>query len=272
MTFRTLRATLTIDTSSSEQGSWVLSAEQPDPLKPDPFKDRRWTEHVAREHYWHLSDLALSLERAFFTPVDGMIPRARERYIIALGALTKYLNTTSIKPGVTREIQELIFALMELEDGRVREMLKPKKSGGRNRDPGDIWQARAYLAIAVESLIDARVEKGGALDRIIGGFGYLEDLLLSTGNGTFRGALAKWHQDFVARVGCEERAQETFNRREDIIFETRCRLNTNDPDLIAADICYWAAMSAIRAMNSRAYDRAKVNLGRRLPAQTKRAN
>ncbi|PZN97774.1 MAG: hypothetical protein DCF30_15845 [Hyphomicrobiales bacterium] len=234
------------------------------------MNDGAFTRHVAERLFFTRADLELSLEKAFFEPVEGLIPRDRARYMVAISAIVKFLQANGTPHHLTLELQELELALMELDEGRTRPMLKAaSKKRGRPPDSGDIWQARAMASIALQILVEARVDKGEALDRIDQHFGFLGDILLSSHVGTFRGALGKWHQDFVARFGCEARAQDFFDHRAHLISAVCAGINTNDPELVAVDIMRAASLTALRAADADAIDRINKRLSKLTVRKTK---
>jgi hypothetical protein len=237
------------------------------PYVQEALRNRAFTRDVTKHYFRTKANLILTLEKAFFLPDEDFIPRDRKRYFVALAALIEYMRAHDFPNAVVGEFIEMAQALAELDEGRSREWLKPSKSRrGRKVDPGDVWQGRALVSIALDVLIvDARMDKGEAVDLLDKHFGFLGDALLSTAAGTFSGAMAKWHQDFVARYGCEARAQETFDRRDSLIETISLDAQTADPHAIAIQLLNLATLEAARASTPAAIERFKKRLARTKP-------
>lgn len=218
---------------------------------------------IAHQHLVSKTDLVMGLERAFFLKQDGVLPRDRKRYFVALANIANFMKVNRFPAPVIGELLELAFALLELDDGRTREMLKATNTGkkGRKHDPGDIWQARALFAIGLDVMINhARIDKSEAVEYVAKHCDIIGECALSADMGTFKGALAKWHQDFTARYGCEARAQETFDNRESLIDATRRDADSDEPIIVAGSILALATMMAGRAATPAAVERIKKRL------------
>ena len=258
MKFPSISAVLRLGPQSPDTG-WQTA-----PPIQDPLASRAFTRDVAKRHFLTKADLILTLEKAFFLPDDDFIPRDRRRYFVALFALVKYMRANDFPNAVVGEFIEMAQALAELDEGRPREWLKPAKARrGRKVDPGDVWQGRALVSIALDILINAaRMDKSEAIELLDKHYDFLGDALLSTATGTFSGALAKWHQDFVARYGCEARAQETFDQRDGLIDSIRLRELTDDPQAIAIQVLNLATLESARAATPAAIERFKRRISR----------
>ena len=100
--------------------------------------------------------------------------RARDRYVLALSGIVKFLDETESP----REFQDifvgLMLAMMDLDEGRVDPALKqtPKqkggqRKGGRPNDPASWWLIRARLCVAVELLHATGMSIDEAIDQLL---------------------------------------------------------------------------------------------------------
>jgi hypothetical protein len=97
--------------------------------------------------------LAERLNRAFTAaPIVG---DERHRYVNALLAIAKFFDGLGLFDPYAEKFATLAAALNDLDNGIVREMLRPTHVENRIPDPTEVWVGRAYVAIAIEALIKA---------------------------------------------------------------------------------------------------------------------
>lgn len=102
------------------------------------------------EKYRHLAE---RLSRAFTTaPIVG---DERHRYVNALLAIAKFFDGLGLFDTYAEKFATLAAALNDLDNGIVREILKPAHIENRIPDPTEVWVGRAYVAIAIDALIKA---------------------------------------------------------------------------------------------------------------------
>ncbi|UZF92189.1 hypothetical protein [Bosea sp. NBC_00550] len=117
----------------------------------------------------NLGKLQGELQAAFDAQVGEIAPRDRSRFIIAQMAIANYLQGENLPARLCREIAELAYALDDLDNGLTPPLLKEatvRETGGNKTDVGEIWRARAYIAVAAGALIAAGFGKGTTYKRI----------------------------------------------------------------------------------------------------------
>ncbi len=145
----------------------------------------------------------------------------RQRYVLSLAAIGKFFGDLD-QPNVAKELQWLATALFDLDDGTTHPVLMARKreGGGRRPDSGEVWSARAKVAIAVEcfhragkldSAIDVLIrKKRAALERLLrpgadlktAPFGWLEQI--KSGQTTNLHARGRWEM-FEMHFGSQAR-------------------------------------------------------------------
>ncbi len=136
---------------------------------------------------------------------------------MALAEIAKYMREVGFRPGNVSEFVELALALGELDDGVVRHFLKPNKKTGRPPDAGDIWVARAYVAMTVDVLITAGSTRAEACRRIAENFNFLAAALSPSSKGEFAAAISNWYVGFRDDEVTDDRAQSMFNSRQELL-------------------------------------------------------
>jgi hypothetical protein len=97
--------------------------------------------------------LAERLNRAFTAaPIVG---DERHRYVNALLAIARFFDGMGPFDTYAEKFATLAAALNDLDSGIVRPVLKPRPVENRIPDPTEVWLGRAYVAIAIEALINA---------------------------------------------------------------------------------------------------------------------
>jgi hypothetical protein len=97
--------------------------------------------------------LAERLNRAF--TAAPIVSDERHRYVNALLAIAKFFDGMGLFDTCAQKFATLAAALNDLDNGIVRPVLKPKPVENRIPDPIEVWVGRAYVAIAIEVLINA---------------------------------------------------------------------------------------------------------------------
>jgi hypothetical protein len=111
--------------------------------------DKKSDEELA-EKYRHLAE---RLSRAFTAaPVVG---DERHRYVNALLAIANFFDGLGLFDTYAEKFATLAAALNDLDNGIVRGILKPAHIANRIPDPIEVWVGRAYVAIAIDALIEA---------------------------------------------------------------------------------------------------------------------
>jgi hypothetical protein len=111
--------------------------------------DKKSDEELA-EKYRHLAE---RLSRAFTAaPVVG---DERHRYVNALLAIANFFDGLGLFDTYAEKFATLAAALNDLDNSIVRGILKPAHIANRIPDPIEVWVGRAYVAIAIDALIEA---------------------------------------------------------------------------------------------------------------------
>lgn len=198
------------------------------------------------------------LEMFFKRGYPEHAPRSRERYISAITTMCQYMQIVGFDPKVIGEFGELGLALDELKSGIVRHYLKPSPSGSRPNDPGDIWDARAFVAMAVDHIMSSKnVSRRGASRFISEKYGSLSDLISPNSKGDFTKVIESWHREFEKGGRGRSKAQSMFDSREQI---------TTHPRIVAlgvlSEIMRLAEFSARRAAPPKVAETKSVRTSR----------
>ena len=136
----------------------------------------------------------------------------RRRYCAALKRICEHLRALGVSKLAVDELQELRRGLSELDQGIVRPFLKSAKSGSKV-NAGNIWRARAFVAIAASVLISGGAGRGQACKKLAGGYGFLKPNITGKNTKTFDGAIRSWLDRFERGAVKHQAAQKTFNAR-----------------------------------------------------------
>lgn len=91
-------------------------------------------------------------EDILFQDKPEIAKRNRGRYSLFLIELSKFLKSINYSKLARGELVEIALALRELDNGTVRDFLKPSYSPQKQEHPGDKWGFRVQFCIAVEWL------------------------------------------------------------------------------------------------------------------------
>ena len=175
-------------------------------------------------------------------------PRTRERYVAALYLTAEFFKEIGFPPQIYAELIEFTHALKELDRGTIRDFLRPFKAETRPTDASDIWQARAFVAIAVETMTDAGFGVREACRRIAECFPRLKGTL-APNSKAFAFAVGGWHsrlsngtvKDAIASGTWRDRAEVTAKYREIL---RRGGTESPDPQQIALAVILGALVLA----------------------------
>ena len=92
-------------------------------------------------------------EKLLGTLCHDVPPRTRERYVAAIVLIADFFHEMGFPLPIFVELVEFAHALQELDRGTVRDFLKSKVEN-HPTDPGDVWQARVQIAIAVDQMLE----------------------------------------------------------------------------------------------------------------------
>lgn len=148
----------------------------------------------------------------------GNLPRRhRSRYAAVFGEIAKYMRASGFSNSVVGEVVEFTLALYELDDGTVRDFLRPTTKRGRPSDAGDVWAARAHVAIAIDAIMKNGLTRADACRRLAHDFGFLAPALSpSSSKGEFATAMANWHSAFSEGAVADIRSQEMYKNRQEL--------------------------------------------------------
>jgi hypothetical protein len=152
-----------------------------------PAPDSAKVERLAR---W----FCLSMQNAGKTHEGDAPDQIRPRLVSALECISQLLNL--FDPAMARDVASLRLALADLDRGVVHPTLTPKPIDCRPPEPTETWQARAYLALAVD-----------ALHRL--GMSPLEaarHVLKDSDWGISPATLVEWRKQFGANGGIKHKA------------------------------------------------------------------
>ncbi len=162
--------------------------------------DRQWstqgsvTCQWAAPVQWGLEILAGDLQWAFGSEQSKYVKRDRIRIYEALTAVARFLG----KFGMDQcgyEFLELSIALQDLDAGVPRQLFVPSARKGRPEDSSHIYMCRAYVAVAVECLVQNGWARRRAAKWIKSEYGFLSDFLAPTSRN-FAGTIEAWHKAF----------------------------------------------------------------------------
>jgi hypothetical protein len=143
----------------------------------------------------------------------------RPAAIDALLAVTEFLSAIS-GPGEhsrRRPLNELVSALISLDDGKVLPLLEPVRRPGNPRNSVAKESAKAMAVFMVRRLCDAGLDANGAYEKVAlvcrksGICPGRKGAMHQTSEMTAR-TVRKWDSDISADVGCHTRAGRQFKQ------------------------------------------------------------
>jgi hypothetical protein len=194
---------------------------------------------------FQLSELCENLLVALCQDVP---PRTRERHVAALYLIAEFFKEIGFPLRIYQELIELAHALSELDRGTVRDFLRPFKVETRPMDSSDIWQARAHVAIAVETMKDGGFGVREGCRRIAECFPGLKDAL-APNSKAFASVIGSWHSGLSNATIKDSIASDAWRQRADLIAKYRELLRRDgselpDPQQIALVIIQGALVLA----------------------------
>lgn len=181
----------------------------------------------------NLGKLQGELQAAFDAQAGDIAPRDRSRFINAQLAIAKYLQGENLPARLCHEIAELAYALNDLDNGLTPPLLKEatvRETGGNKTEIGEIWRARAYIAVAAGALIAAGFGKGTTYKRIAKQISSVAHHL--TDGDNIPSAIKRWVAVFAEGRCPNEPAQVCFETGQGLIARFRSeRPDSNEIEL-----------------------------------------
>jgi len=206
-----------------------------------------FAEHVAQKHYLEIAELQQGLEYAFFHGVSlESPPRDRRRVVLALELIAAHLAKQGIAPFLVAELFWFRSALEDLDKGTVHYSLAHKPAGNRPVLGGDIWEVRAYVAIAIDLLCGGGDSKSVAAKKVFMGLGPLA-AVIAPGAAADGRAASDWHRKFAAQQCKDRRAQAIFDTREGFLQFLSRATDGLRGEKLAFEVIRHATLLAIRA-------------------------
>jgi hypothetical protein len=179
--------------------------------------------------------------------VDGLLyaltagplpPRSRFRYLMTLWEVDALLRSLEIPAGLRNPVCELYTALLDLESGIVAEFLKPAPTFNRTQESSLTWQARSYLAIAVDVLVASGLSRSAAAKEVARHSRAIHELCTKNAKSA-SSALATWHAQLVrGKIKCKL-AVTAFAERETTLEQTYSQIGSRDPHRAARDLVHF---------------------------------
>ena len=156
-----------------------------------------------------------------FSEEAPMVPlRDRSRYILMLTAIHQFFSDVGFSNTAQLEVLELGHALLELDDGTVRPFLKPTVAQNRTVDYGDIWVARAFIAIAIDHIASLGWSRRSACEYVAKHCDFLRYTLAPKSKSkTFATTIENWCRSFKSGSVKSDRAELLFKIRTTLIDE-----------------------------------------------------
>lgn len=266
MSFPTITASLSTTFSQEEALHWRLGI----PFNPPAGGTRPWgafAENVARRHFEDLAEVQLGLEQALFSDIsEQKPPRDRTRMVQAMEVIFLHFAKQNIPPFLVHELMRFTSSLSDLDRGTVHYSLAPRKVRHRPMLSGDLWEARAHVALAVDIMVGGLMLKKQALAIIDKDYGFLADTLAG-GASKFGALVGKWHQELVSGICADVGAQTFFAGRQRYIDFLANQLGTKDPNSLAQNVLKHATLLSARTADSAAITKAAARVRRQTPAQ-----
>jgi len=206
-----------------------------------------FAEHIAKKHFQEIAELEHGLDYAFFRNVSAdSPPRDRRRVVLALELIAAHLAKQGIAPFLVGELFWFRAALEDLDKGTVHYSLARNPSGSRPVLGADIWEIRAYVAVAIDVLCGGGDSKAVAGKKVFLGLGPLVDVIAPDVAADGRAA-TEWHRRFSARQCKVPRAQEIFDTREGFLLSLSKATGGIRGERLASEVIRHATLLAIRA-------------------------
>lgn len=206
-----------------------------------------FAEHVARKHYQEIAELERGLEHVFFSGVSfDKPPRDRRRIVSALELIAAHLAKQGVAPFLVAELNRFRSALEDLDRGTVHYSLVHTPAGNRPVLGSEIWEARAYVAVAIDVLLGCGDSKAVAAKKVFVGLGPLVTVIAPDAATDGRAA-SDWHRKFTTRQCKDPRAQEIFDTREGFLQFLSRETGGLRGEKLALEVIRHATLLAIRA-------------------------
>jgi hypothetical protein len=164
---------------------------------------------------WGLELLASELHWAFGAEPSKYVKRDRIRVYEALTAVARFLGKFGMDP-YGYEFLELSIALQDLEAGVPRAFFVPSARKGRPEDSSHLYMCRAYVAVAVECLVQGNWQRRKAAKWIESEYGFLADFLAPTSKN-FAGTVEAWHKRFSGNKILNPFGRQVYNTESEAI-------------------------------------------------------
>jgi hypothetical protein len=154
---------------------------------------------------WLLSEL----ERAS-SAVPASPKNERERYILILVALSKFVRKVGGTLEQSRHICELAQLLDDLDRGIVGSALEPTRFGkGRTGDSSLVWEARGRVAMGLDALIRLGKSRQDAAKSALRDFPGIRRLMTAKSKNSVAGMLS-WHDEFLRSKAGKGRSKNSY--------------------------------------------------------------
>lgn len=259
MEFPKIRATFI--GAYAERGAWNWQAVPNPPERVEvPGVTAVAAKAIANRRLTDLGNLKTGLDRDFLSANGDIAPRARIRFISALGTVAEFLKEAGFPPFYGAELLELAHALTDLDKGIVHPMLR---ASGSPQLSGEVWRIRAIIAAAVEIQKSEGAFKKTICEKIAKShphFGWppVSKVGPST-HAQLTGSIAEWHKVFAGGDAPDDLAQTMFDNRAELFRTFTESYGTTDPRALADH-----ALTLATLMMSRANDEHTLNVTKAL--------
>ncbi len=235
-----------------------------------PFKGWVETTGLVKEAFQFRAQIAVfseEIDEILFSRAPELAKRNRSRYALALQRLTGFLGAIGFSKLVQGELVQLALALNELDNGIVRDFLKPSFVPRKAEHPGDKWIFRAELSIAVHLLVHQGFSRKKA-SRLVAKCVEPTKLVIAPTVKTLHLAIESWHRQFSCNSVRNEIARSMFENGEQLVSATveyLRNITQREPTIsdVAVEIALGAVSSAIWAATQDEHDAAYEVLRRR---------
>lgn len=226
-----------------------------------PFKGWIATTGLVKEAFKFKAAISVfseEIDAILFSRAPELAKRNRSRYALALQRIADFLGEIGFSKLAQGELVELALALNELNNGVVRDFLKPSFVPRKAEHPGDKWSFRAQFSIAVELLCQNNLSRRKA-SRLIAIVADPVKLLVAPKAKDLSSIIESWHRQFSDGKVQNDLARNIFENGEQLVRVTAEHLRTKiarEPTVaeVAREIALGAVQAAILAATQDEHD------------------
>lgn len=168
----------------------------------------------------------------------------RERYAAALIVVAQYFSSSAGRP-IADRFFELASAIADLNNGTVHPLLEPVRPDNRPADPSQLWRARARVALGLEALLRAGLNRSAAAAKIASHYSSVANLAGVKAKGSkLQTIVFGWRRELKAGRVKNFEAGELFSEgsKESIDWRLRKTIESsriaNLPRLPSFRVCF----------------------------------